>query len=301
MKSKKPFGIMLTILGLLIGVTFLSLSPNSKGSMAKFFNLPQQVASVKLDKKFDFAGEPVPLNEDTYERLDRELNVNAYWQSSTLLHLKLAYKYFPEVEKILQREGVPDDFKYLAVAESGLRNPTSGSRAKGYWQFMKGTASELNLEWNQDVDERMHLEKSTLAACQYIKQLHERFGTWTDAAGAYNVGPTAYAKALIEQKENSYYNLNVNDETSRYVFRIIAFKEILSNPTDFGFYIEDYEKYMPHPSLKEIVVTENIQSLADFAHQFGTTYRLLKYYNPWLINNKLDVPPGKSYTIKIPS
>ena len=168
-----------------------------------------------------------------------ELNVNAYWQSSTLLHLKLAYKYFPEVEKSFKRR-CAGRFQIFGCSRKRIEKSTSGSGAKGYWQFMKGTASELNLELNQDVDERMHLEKSTLAACQYIKQLHERFGTWTDAAGAYNVGPTAYAKALIEQR-TKFIQLNVNDETSRYVFRIIAFKEILSNPTDFGFYIEDYE------------------------------------------------------------
>ena len=298
-KISLPMVVGLAII--LFGALLISFSPKSKEEVSHFFNLQQHVGSVNLNKDFFFADEAVPINEDTYERLDRELSVNAYWQSSTLLQLKLAYKYFPQVETILRNQGIPDDFKYLAVAESGLRNPTSGSGAKGYWQFMKPTAKELNLEISEDVDERLHLEKSTLAACSYIKQLYNRFGNWTNAAGAYNIGPTAYSRAVEEQKETSYYRLNVNDETSRYVFRIVAFKEILSNPSDFGYYIENFEKYMPHPKMKEIEVTSTIESLADFAHVNGTSYRLLKYYNPWLINSRLTVSAGKTYIIKIPA
>ncbi|MEZ4911742.1 MAG: lytic transglycosylase domain-containing protein [Saprospiraceae bacterium] len=298
---KVTLPVIIGIAIVLFGAILISFSPKGKADAAHFFNLQQRVSSVNLNKAFYFADEEVPINEDTYERLDRELSVNAYWQSSTLLQLKLAHKYFPEVERILKNQGIPDDFKYLAVAESGLRNPTSSSGAKGYWQFMKPTAKELNLEISADVDERLHLEKSTMAACTYIKQLYNRFGNWTNAAGAYNIGPTAFAKAVDEQKESSYYMLNVNDETSRYVFRIVAFKEILSNPNNFGYYIENFEKYMPHTQMKEIEVTSTIESLADFAHANGTSYRLLKYYNPWLINSRLTVPVGKTYRIKIPA
>lgn len=293
------------VFGFVAGVVFsmlIFISYTTKNStLAAFYELPQQIKAISLNRNFDFAGEKVPVNDDTRERLDRELSVNAYWQSTTLLNIKMAQKYFPVVEKILKEKGVPEDFKYLAVAESGLRNLTSSASAKGYWQFMKLAAGEMGLEISEDVDERMHIEKSTIAACDYIKQLYKRFGSWTNVAGAYNVGPTSFAKTLSEQKENSYYNINVNDETSRYLFRIIAIKEIVKNPQDFGYYIDSEHHYSTNTSLKDIFVDKTITNLADFAHQHGTTYRLLKYYNPWLINTKLNVAEGKSYLIKVPS
>ncbi len=291
------------IFGFVAGIIFtmlIFLSYTSKKSLTSFFELPQQIKSVNLNKPFDFAGEPMPVNEDTRERLDRELSVNAYWQSTTLLHLKLANKYLPVVERILAENGIPDDFKYLAIAESGLRNVTSSASAKGYWQFMKPAATEMGLEISEDVDERLHIEKSSKAACNYIKQLHRRFGNWTNVAGAYNVGPTAFARTLEEQKESNYYDVNINDETSRYLFRIIAIKEIVKNPNDFGYFVDDTEKYNLNSNLKTISITTSIPSLADFAHQQGITYRILKFYNPWLINNKLTVVPGKEYLIKVP-
>ncbi|MBK9741639.1 MAG: lytic transglycosylase domain-containing protein [Saprospiraceae bacterium] len=291
------------LFGFVAGIIFtmlIFLSYTSKKSLTSFFELPQQIKSVNLNKPFDFAGEPMPVNEDTRERLDRELSVNAYWQSTTLLHLKLANKYLPVVERILAENGIPDDFKYLAIAESGLRNVTSSASAKGYWQFMKPAATEMGLEISEDVDERLHIEKSSKAACNYIKQLHRRFGNWTNVAGAYNVGPTAFARTLEEQKESNYYDVNINDETSRYLFRIIAIKEIVKNPNDFGYFVDDTEKYNLNSNLKTISITTSIPSLADFAHQQGITYRILKFYNPWLINNKLTVGQGKEYLIKVP-
>lgn len=292
------------IFGFLSGIIFCLLifvSFSSKDtSLGSFFELPQQIKAVNLDKKFDFAGEVVPINVDTKERLDRELSVNAYWQSTTLLNIKMSFKYFPIVERILKEQGVPDDFKYLAIAESGLRNVTSSASAKGFWQFMKPAATEMGLEISDEVDERLHLEKSTMAACAYVKQMYKRFGTWTNVAGAYNVGPTSFARSLAEQKETSYYDLNINEETSRYLFRIIAIKEIVKNPSDFGYYLEDEHKYQPQ-NLKDIKITSSIPSLTDFAHENGLTYRMLKFYNPWLISSKLTVSPGKEYTIKVPN
>ena len=292
------------IFGFLSGIIFCLLifvSFSSKDtSLGSFFELPQQIKAVNLDKKFDFAGEVVPINVDTKERLDRELSVNAYWQSTTLLNIKMSFKYFPIVERILKEQGVPDDFKYLAIAESGLRNVTSSASAKGFWQFMKPAAMEMGLEISDEVDERLHLEKSTMAACAYVKQMYKRFGTWTNVAGAYNVGPTSFARSLAEQKETSYYDLNINEETSRYLFRIIAIKEIVKNPSDFGYYLEDEHKYQPQ-NLKDIKITSSILSLTDFAHENGLTYRMLKFYNPWLISSKLTVSPGKEYTIKVPN
>ncbi len=291
------------LFGFIAGIIFtmlIFLSYKSEKSLSSFFELPQQIKSVNLNKPFDFAGEPMPVNEDTRERLDRELSVNAYWQSTTLLHLKLANKYLPVVERILAENGIPDDFKYLAIAESGLRNVTSSASAKGYWQFMKPAAIEMGLEINEDVDERLHIEKSSKAACNYIKQLYRRFGSWTNVAGAYNVGPTAFARTLEEQKESNYYDVNINEETSRYLFRIIAIKEIVKNPQDFGYFVDDTEKYNLNSNLKTLSITTSIPNLADFAHQQGITYRILKFYNPWLINNKLTVAPGKEYLIKVP-
>lgn len=298
--QNKLFPIFGFIAGIIFTMLiFLSYTTN-RVNLDKFFDLPQQIKGVNLNKAFDFAGEPVPVNEDTQERLDRELSINAYWQSTTLLNMKMALKHFPVVESILAENGIPDDFKYLAIAESGLRNVTSSASAKGYWQFMKPSAIEMGLEINEDVDERLNIEKSTKAACLYIKQMHRRFGNWTNVAGAYNVGPTAFTRIMGEQKEYSYYDMNINEETSRYLFRIIAIKEIVKNPNDFGYYLEDNDKYIPHPNMRSVRVTESITSLADFAHQQGTTYRLLKYYNPWLINSKLTLSEGKEYIVKVP-
>ncbi|MBK9733722.1 MAG: transglycosylase SLT domain-containing protein [Saprospiraceae bacterium] len=301
----KSYKNLFPIFGFLSGVVFCLLIfvsfANKESSLGKFFDLPQQIMAVNLDKEFNFAGEAVPINEDTRERLDRELSVNAYWQSTTLLNLKMSNKHFPIVEKILLKNGIPEDFKFLAIAESGLRNVTSSANAKGFWQFMKPAASEMGLEMSEEVDERLHLEKSTEAACKYLKQLHNRFGSWTNVAGAYNVGPTSFAKTLIDQKETSYYNININEETSRYLFRIVAIKEIVKNPNDFGYYLEDHHKYKPQSNLKEVLVKNSIPNLADFAHQYGMTYRMFKYYNPWLISTKLTVPEGKEYIFKVVS
>ncbi|MCZ2102022.1 MAG: lytic transglycosylase domain-containing protein [Chitinophagales bacterium] len=299
----KPYKRLFPVFGFIGGMMFttlLFLSSDSKSLREAITELTQRIVTIKPESDLHFAGETVPINEDTYERLDRELTVNAYWQSTTLLHLKLSQKYFPVIESILKEEGVPDDFKYVAIAESGLRNPTSSASAKGYWQFMKPAAIEMGLEISEEVDERMHLEKSTKAACGYIKQLQKRFGTWTDALGAYNVGPGSYGRSMTEQKESNYYDLNINEETSRYVFRILAIKEVLTHPETYGFFVERADRYLPHTNFKEITVTETIESLADFAHEHGITYRMLKYYNPWLLKGKLTIAPGKSYVIKIP-
>jgi membrane-bound lytic murein transglycosylase D len=298
-KYKKLFPVFGFVGGLIFSLLIFLSYATKDTTLKSFFDLPQQIMAVNLDREFNFAGEVMPSNEDTKERLDRELSVNAYWQSTTLLNIKMANKYFPVVERILKENGIPDDFKYLAVAESGLRNVSSPASAKGYWQFMKPAALEMGLEINEDVDERLDILKSTKAACAYIKQLHRRFGTWTNVAGAYNVGPTAFARTLADQKENSYYDVNINEETSRYLFRIIAIKEIVSNPKDFGYYLDDHHKYQSNQNLKEVVVASSISNLSDFAHENGTTYRMLKYYNPWLISGKLTVSPGKSYTIRI--
>ncbi len=264
-------------------------------------DLPQQIQPVDLDREFDLAGEPVPMdNFDVRERLDRELLVNSYWQSSTLLNIKRTTRYFPIIEKILAENGVPEDFKYLAVAESDLMNGTSYAGAKGIWQFMESTGEYYNLEINKEVDERFHVEKATEAACKYILGYKKRFGSWTMAAAAYNTGGTNLANEIKEQKAKSYYDLNLNVETSRYVFRILAFKEILQRPQDFGYRVEKEDFYPPLDDYEIVKVDGPIENLADFAEVHKVSYRHLKVYNPWLRTTKLTNSKGKTYEIKIP-
>ncbi len=263
--------------------------------------LPQTIHPVKLADKYDFAGEEIPLDYfDISERLERELLINCYYHSSMLLHIKLAMRYFPVFERIFHENGIPDDLKYLAVAESSLRNAVSYAGAKGIWQFKDEAAKELDLEVNNYVDERNDPEKSTLAACKYLKKLKDRFGSWALAAAAYNMGPTALQKAMEEQKEDSYYELNLSDETNRYVFRIVAIKEIMKNPEKFGFFVQKSELYTPLEKYKQVSVDTGIPSLADFAHLNQISYRQLKLYNPWLIKSALPNPEHKTYQIKIP-
>lgn len=263
------------------------------------FGLPQQVKGIKAKYNVSFAGESIPMNIDTRERLDRELTVNSYYHSSTLLNLKMANKYFPIIEPILTAHGVPDDFKYLAVAESGLRNVTSPANAKGIWQIRKAAGKEMGLEINSEVDERYHVEKATAAAAKYLRKQHERFGSWIEAAAAYNMGPTGLSKAMKSQGTDDYFELNINNETSRYVFRLAAIKEIMSNPSEFGFYIDSDDLYERMDDVYSVTVDRSISSWAQFAKDHGTTYKLLKYYNPWLRDNKLTVKHNV-YEVKLP-
>lgn len=264
-------------------------------------SLPQIVKAISLSKSFDFAGEKVPTEIfDVKERLDRELLKNAYYHSSTVLNLKRAKRYFPMIEKILAENNVPDDFKYLAVAESDLSNAVSPAGAKGIWQFMKGTAREYGLRVTSEVDERYHFEKATRAACKYLLKAKSRFGNWTMAAASYNVGGTKLRKETNAQREENYYNLNLNSETARYVFRIIALKEILNNPRDYGFYVDDFDKYPPLNNYKEIEVKSSIPNLGDFAKKHNISYRMLKVYNPWLTSTSLSNKEKKTYYIRIP-
>ena len=264
--------------------------------------LPQTVYSISLDKVYSFAGEEVPVadNFDAKERLDRELLRSAYWHSNTILNLKRAHRYFPVIERILREHEVPDDFKYLAVAESDLSNAVSPAGAKGVWQFMKATAREYGMEINSEVDERYHLDKATHAACRYLKHLKKKFGSWTMAAAAYNVGGTKLNRESSTQRSRNYYDLNLNQETARYVFRIMAIKEIMSEPEKFGFYIEAEDKYPPLDDYYELEVKESVSNWGDFAQKYGTSYRMLKVYNPWLISSKLTNKAKKTYQVRIP-
>ena len=195
-----------------------------------------KVYALRLPESIDFAGEKTPLDApDIQERLDKELLVNTYWQSNMMLLLKRANKYFPLIEEILEEEGIPSDFKYLAVIESGLENVRSPKGAKGFWQLMPATAKEYGLEVNTNVDERYHIEKATRVACKYIKKAKNRFGSWSLAAASYNRGIYGTNRLLDRQLVDSYYDLLLNSETGRYVFRILAVKEIMTNPERYGF------------------------------------------------------------------
>lgn len=263
--------------------------------------LPQVIHSVDLSKGFDFAGEALPMQHfDVAERLDRELSVNAYWHSNMLWILKSAHRYFPTIEKVLAEMGVPDDLKYLAVAESALRHDVSPAGASSFWQFRKAAAQEMGLTVNSEVDERYDIEKATVAAAKYLKKNRDRFDSWTLAAAAYNMGPTGLARSMEAQKMDNYYDLNLNDETMRYVFRIVALKEIISNPERYGFYLDSSEKYPPLDSYRTVTVDTTIASLGEFAKSQGISYRELKLYNPWLRTTRLTNSRGVAYEIRLP-
>ncbi len=258
------------------------------------------VYAIQVPDYLEFSGERVPLNDpDVYERMDKELLVNTYWQSNGLLMFKRAKKYFPIIEPILEKYGVPNDFKYLAVIESGLTNARSPAGASGFWQIMKATGRENGLEVNSNVDERYHLEKATKVACKYLLKSKERLGSWTLAAAAYNAGNAGVSKRLKAQKVNTYYDLLLGQETGRYVFRIIALKEILSNPEKYGFNFRDKDLYKAIPSQK-ILVDSSVTDFSKFAKDLGINYKILKIHNPWLREKKLDNASGKQYYIDIP-
>lgn len=260
----------------------------------------QNAYAVKLPASVSFAGEDVPLDDpEVRERLDRELTVNAYWQSSTILMLKRANRWFPTIEKILKEEGVPDDFKYLCMAESSLDNVVSPSGAAGFWQFMKATGSQYGLVINSEIDERYHLEKATRAACRYLKSAKGTTGSWTAAAAGYNMGTAGVNKQQSTQAETEYYHLLLNTETSRYVQRIVALKIIHQNQKDYGFYLSKDDVY---PELK--YTTQQIDSSVnwvDFAKQKNISYKLLRIYNPWIRDYSLVNKEKRSYEVKIPA
>jgi len=265
------------------------------------FHNNYKIFALNLPSELDFASENVPLNLiDVTEKMDRELLVNTYWQSQTLLLLKRSNRYFPVIEKILKEEEVPEDFKFLALMESGLTNVVSPAGATGFWQLMKDAAKERGLEVNSTIDERYHLEKSTRAACAYLKEAKEKFGSWTLAAASYNMGMTGLSNQLERQKATNYYDLVLNEETSRYIFRILAAKLILSNPKDYGFIYRDEDLYGPL-RFKEFEVDTTINNLADFAFENGINYKTLKYLNPWLRDGYLPNSSGKNYAIQIPT
>ena len=259
-----------------------------------------RISAIDIPEDLNFAGEVVPQDDpEIMERIDREFLVNTYWQSNAVLLIKRANKYFPIIEPILAKNGVPDDFKYLAVAESGLQNVVSHAGATGFWQIMKATGREYGLEVNSNVDERYHLEKATEVACAYLNKYKKKYGNWTLTAASYNAGAGAISRYLGIQQVDDYYDLLLGQETGRYVFRIMAIKEILSHPEKYGFDIEEEDKYKAVPTFK-VDLEEPVLSFADFAQQYEINYKILKRHNPWLREAHLNNSSRKKYTVEIP-
>jgi membrane-bound lytic murein transglycosylase D len=258
------------------------------------------VYNVLIPKKLNFCGEPVPMDMFLVrEFLERELTSNSYFHSSTLMLFKRANRWFPIIETILEKNNIPLDFKYLAVIESNLENSVSPAGAAGFWQILPTTAREYGLEVNNGIDERYHLEKATEVACKYLQKSFDNYGSWTLAAAAYNAGNTKITKSLSEQLVDNYYDLLLNQETERYIFRILAIKTIFENPKQYGFYFENRELFPPIPT-RNIEVNQTIPSLFNFAQENKITYKVLKYFNPWLRKESLPNNSKKTYYIKVP-
>lgn len=299
-RFRKPFFWIISFLVLVVaGLSFMN-NGYEEMDKSELVRRTYGVFAVEVPDSMTFAGENVPLdNFDTWESLDRELLVNTYFHSQTLLYIKKTSRYFPVIEPILNEYNIPADFKYLPLVESGLSNAISPAEAVGFWQLMEGTARENGLEVNEEVDERYHLEKSTVAACKYLLKSYEKYQNWTLVAASYNNGRRGVDRQIERQDERDYYDLLLNEETARYVFRILAIKLVIEDPRKYGFYFEEDDLYQPVPYY-EVTVDTSVSSFSDFAKGFNTNYKMLKFLNPWLRESYLSNKKEKSYQIKIP-
>ncbi|MFW6370560.1 MAG: lytic transglycosylase domain-containing protein [Bacteroidota bacterium] len=297
----KTIYLLTSLVIVLVAFIALGFTYDSTGErIVRSFKQDYAIFALDIPEGLNFAGEVVPINNfDVRESFDRELLVNTYWQSQTLLFIKRANKYFPVIEKILQENNIPDDFKYLALAESGLQNAVSPAGAVGFWQLLKGTAEDYGLEVNREVDERYHMEKATEAACRYLRDSYKLYGNWTMVAASYNMGRNGLRNQVERQKESNYYDLLLNDETSRYVFRILAIKSILNDSEKYGFYVKNKDLYQ-HIPYYEVEIDSAVLDFADFAKLHNTNYKMLKYLNPWLRDRYLTNRHKNTYVIKIP-
>lgn len=265
-----------------------------------YFKQSYKIFSITVPENLNFAGEPVPLHDfDFHERMDRELTVNTYWQSNTSFFHKRANRWFPVIEPILKKNGIPDDFKYLALIESGLTNIVSPAGATGFWQLMEEPAKKYGLQIDKEVDERYNVEKSTEAACKYLHEAYSIFGNWTMAAASYNMGMNGAQRQLEKQKVNNYYDLLLGEETSRYVFRILAAKCIIEHPQNYGFYLRKKDLYPPFKTY-EVTLDTAVADFTDYAISNKVNYKILKMFNPWLRQSFLTNKERKKYTIKLP-
>jgi hypothetical protein len=292
------FGLLLNIV---LGTVFCAFSPAAFPVASQNDSLSfRLLTSPVMPDQIFFAGEAMPLNRfDVRESMERELIVNENFHSSTIQYLKRISRYFPVIEPILAENGIPDDFKYLSLIESDFMNKVSPKGATGFWQFMKDAAIEYGLEVNAEIDERYHVEKSTVAACKYLTDAHKIFGNWTLAAASYNMGKSGLSKQMQNQQCNDYYDLLLNEETMRYIYRIAAVKLILTNPEMYGFYVPENERYRSIPYI-EVAVKTAVPDWVQFAVTHHTNYKMLKLLNPWLRDQKLTNASPKTYQIKIP-
>jgi len=260
-----------------------------------------KISSFEINNNIDFCGEKVPLHsQDILERYEHEVLKNAHWHSEMILLYKRSGKFFPMIEQILAENNIPNDFKYLCVIESGLSNVVSPVGASGFWQIMEKTGEEFGLEINKNVDERYHLEKATRVACKYFKRAYKKFGSWTLVAASYNMGINGVARRLKKQQVNSYYDLLLNNETARYVFRVLAVKQILTNPEKFNFSLSGTKKYK-QVSLRYANVDSSIANLIDWSLNESINYKILKIFNPWLKTTRLPNSDSTMYRIAIPT
>lgn len=304
MLPKKKHKILLSVITLIMFlgmVRLFSFYSTDDNAHENTFRNNYKVFSLNIPANMNFANERVPVeNFDVREKLDRELLVNTYWQSQSLLLIKRSNRWFPVIEKILKKNGIPEDFKYLALIESGLMNVVSPAGATGFWQILKETGKEYGLEINNEIDERYHVEKATEFACDYLKNAYKNFGSWTLAAASYNMGVNGLKKQIKKQKIKSYYDLLLNEETGRYVYRILAAKEIISSPEKYGFNVRQKDLYSSIKT-KEVVIDSSITDLTSFAFKNQIDYKTLKIFNPWLRQSYLKNDNNKSYVIYIPS
>lgn len=304
---KKQPSIILNValgvfIGLLLTIPLAFKNKELKEEVAKRENeADTKYFAPQHPESLSFAGEAVPLDRwDVKERFDRELLFNYYNQANILFLMKLANRYFPDIEARLKDAGVPDDFKYVCVAESNLlAGARSGVGATGFWQFMPGTAPGYGLQAGKQVDDRYDIIKSTDAATKYLKQAYAKFGNWTAAAASYNCGQGGYNAQVTYQGTANYYDLLLPEETNRYIFRILAFKHIMENAKSLGFELKEEDKYekVPH---RTVTVNTSIPNLAAWARSNGTTFKMVRQMNPWLRDRSLTVTGGKTYEIKLP-
>jgi membrane-bound lytic murein transglycosylase D len=304
---KKIIGISALIVLVIAAVAFLTFATHklnllteSDDAYRDAFARNYKMFSVEIPEKLDFAGEKVPVdNYYVRESLDRELLVNSYWHSSTILMFKRSLRWFNVIQPILKKNNIPDDFLYLCMIESGFENVVSPAGAAGFWQILKSTGISNGLEINTEVDERYHVEKATEAACRYLKGAYARFNNWTLVAASFNMGVVGLDNQLKAEKTDNYYDLQLNKESLRYVYRILAVKTIFRNPVKYGFYLRKKDFYPPVIT-KTVTIDTAIADLSDFAKKYAVSYRVLKELNPWLLKSSLTNKERKKYDILIP-
>jgi len=294
------FGCVLVLLSILKIFSYSYSDNFSDTAYQDYFNDNYKVFSVRIPKNLTFAGEKIPATDfSVREAMERELIINTYWQSQSLLLHKRANRWFPVIVPILKRYSIPEDFKYVALIESQLTNVVSSQGATGFWQLVEPTAKGYGLEITEEVDERYNVIKSTEAACKYFNEAYKIFNNWTLVAASYNLGMSGIQAQMEKQKVDNYYDLALTEETARFVYRILAMKEIISRPKIYGFMLRKKDLY-PFIPTKKITIDSSIHNLADFAIIQGSNYKILKLFNPWLRTNTLTNTTNKKYIIEIP-